>query len=81
MIIDERETSAAAYAIVKEGVFARRNGGRCPYAGNTIRHFLHSQGWLTEDLRIALMKADSKYEADQAAQGNGLAHLPRVVRA
>lgn len=72
----EQETCTAAYAIIKEGVEARRLGIPCPYAGNTLRHFLHTQGWLIEDLRIALMKADPIYAKGQSNFGQGLEHLP-----
>jgi hypothetical protein len=61
--------------IVKEGAVSRRTGTPNRHAPNTIRSYLHSHGWLCEDLRIALMKANPSYEAGQAAFGQGLEHL------
>lgn len=61
----EVEMSAKLYAWQKEGMACRRNGGSTPYAGNTVAHAMHSSGWLQEDLRIALMKADARYRASQ----------------
>jgi hypothetical protein len=72
----EEETVKAAYEIIVEGALSRRNGTTNNYRANTLRHFLSAQGWLVEDLRIALMKANPTYEKGQAAFGQGLESLP-----
>lgn len=63
--LTERQICDQLYKWQKEGALNRNNGKPCPYKGNTIAHMMHSSGWLTEDLRIALIKADPKYAASQ----------------
>ena len=63
--MDEREEGRRLYALIKEGAHARINGTRCPYAANTVASMLHSVGWVREDLRQALIKADPRYGEEQ----------------
>lgn len=51
----------------KLGRTSRIQGLATPYVGNTMEHSMHSKGWLVEDLRLALIKADSTYAKNQAA--------------
>lgn len=67
------------FAVINEGRDCRRNGTSNQYAGGTLEHCLSAHGWVTEDLRIALMKANPVYESGQATFGQGLKHLPRAV--
>ena len=60
------------FAILHEGERNRREGTSNQYAGNTIEHSLSAYGWVTEDLRIALMQNNPNYEKQQAAFGQGL---------
>lgn len=53
--------------ILNEGSEARREGTNNPYKVNSIEHLLHAEGWLKEDLRLALIKADPKYAQSQLA--------------
>ena len=63
----EKEICTALYKFVKEGHALRLSGGACPYAGNTLAHMLSAIGWVSEDLRQALMRADPRYGAEQRA--------------
>lgn len=51
--------------LIDEGARARRDGTPNPYRGNTIEHMLHARGWLTEDLRLALIDASPSYARSQ----------------
>jgi hypothetical protein len=66
----------AAYAIIKQGEAARRNGTSNPYPTASLHSLLHMRGWLTEDLRIALMRAKPSYAEDQKNFGQGLDTIP-----
>lgn len=57
-MMNEKQLSASLYKYIKEGAQLRKDGGICKHAGNTVAHMLSTQGWLTEDLRQALIKAD-----------------------
>lgn len=60
------EQCADAWEYVKQGAQTFRDRGYNPYPPNTMMSFLHSQGFLIEDLRQALMKADPDgYGAEQ----------------
>lgn len=61
----EREICDWMWKRMKEGRQARRDGTANPSAANTIAQSLHSAAWLTEDLRLALMKADPQYGEQQ----------------
>ncbi len=61
----EREICDWMWKITKEGRRARRDGTANPYAANAVASSLHSAGWLTEDLRLALMEADPLYGEQQ----------------
>lgn len=61
----ERQICDWMWKINKEGRKARRDGTVCPYGANTVAMFLHSAAWLTEDLRLALMKAKPSYGDEQ----------------
>lgn len=74
----EEETCTAAYAIIKEGIACRQNGIANRYPANTMRHMLSSIGWLQEDLRIALMKANPVYRQGQTVFGQGLNEIGAV---
>ena len=63
--MDESELSKRLYAFIKEGAHARINGTSCPYAAHTVAAMLHSAGWVREDLRQALIKADARYGEEQ----------------
>ena len=64
--LTERQIVERLYHYVKEGAKARQNGTSSPYAGNTLAHFLHATGWVQEDLRQGLMRADPEgYGAEQ----------------
>lgn len=66
--LTEREVATWCYAVVKEGAAARVSGASCPFpAKQELRSMLHSIGWVQEDLRQALMKADPVYRANQEA--------------
>lgn len=64
----EQAVIDAMYVVIKEGETCRDKGTPCPYGGNTVEHFLHSQGWLKRDLQLALIKSDPRYAASQAAR-------------
>jgi hypothetical protein len=72
----EQTVQDRAYEVVKQGAEARRNGTSNPYQPASIHSMLHAQGWLTEDLRIALMKSKPSYAEQQKAFGQGLDALP-----
>ena len=72
--MDESELSKRLYAFIKEGAHARINGTRCPYAINTVATMLHSVGWVQEDLRQALIRANPAYAASQRRLEHVLAH-------
>ena len=57
---DNRELSTDLYAYIKEGAALRNNidGSTNRYPGNSVAHMLSATGWFTEDLRLALIKAD-----------------------
>lgn len=63
----EKDLAAWAYSKIREGAQRRVTGAPNRYAGNTLAHLLSAQGWLTEDLRQALMKANPVYAVSQAA--------------
>ncbi len=66
--LTEREVATWCYAVVKEGAAARANGTPCPYPSTReLQSMLHSVGWVQEDLRLALIKADPVYRANQEA--------------
>ena len=54
------------YRYKKEGAAARHSGVPCPYPANSLAAFMHSGGWLTEDLRLALCRANPSYAWGQA---------------
>lgn len=66
--LTEREIINWCYAKIKEGIAARQDPafGPSPYPGNTLAHMLSAEGWLREDLRIALMNAKPSYLWGQA---------------
>lgn len=51
--------------VYREGVKAHLDGTANPYPGNTINHTVHCWGWVNEDLRQALMKANPQYREQQ----------------
>lgn len=51
--------------LINEGAKARREGTPNTYRGNSLEHLLHSQGWLKEDLRLALIDASPPYARSQ----------------
>ncbi len=63
--MDESELSKQLYAFIKEGAHARIDGISCPYPPRTVAAMLHSVGWVREDLRQALIKADPRYGEEQ----------------
>lgn len=61
------------YSVIKEGQKARRENTGCPHPAYTLKSFLHVQGWVSEDLRIGLCKANPTYRATQVAYDPELA--------
>lgn len=55
------------HAVFKAGAQARRDGTPTPYPANNLLGQIHSYGWVQDDLRLALMKADPVYRANQEA--------------
>ena len=55
------------HAVFKAGAQARRDGTVTPYPANNLLGQIHSYGWVREDLRLALMKANPVYLANQEA--------------
>jgi len=51
--------------LLNEGSEARRHGTHNPHKGNSIEHLLHAEGWLKEDLRLALIDASPSYARSQ----------------
>lgn len=76
----EKETCDLVYTMIKEGIETRRNGTANKHPANTLRHMLSATGWLQEDLRITLMKANPTYAQGQASYGNGLEQIESVVQ-
>lgn len=70
------EYRAAAH-LIDEGARARRDGTPNPHRGNTIERMLHARGWLTEDLRLALIDASPSYARSQGVtvQDLSLIHI------
>ena len=64
MDIDSK-VSKKIFALLEEGEEARRSGACSPYGGRTLEHCLSAYGWVKEDLRQALIKADPKYARSQ----------------
>jgi hypothetical protein len=54
------------YRWQKEGQLARHTGAICPHRPDTLASFMHGSGWLTEDLRLALCRANPAYAWGQA---------------
>jgi len=48
------------YRILKEGELSFHEGTICPYHEDDFRKMLHSYGWVKEELRCALIKAESE---------------------
>lgn len=69
--LSEEDIAAWIWNVQKEGAKARREGTSNPYHAHTLKASLHATGWLMEDLRLALMKADPVYRKNQEACGNG----------
>lgn len=69
------------YRITREGARCRADGGTNPYPPNSVQSFLHSGGWLQEDLRLALIEAKPSYARSQAGRGRwfDLPHGAEVV--
>lgn len=57
------------YRITREGARCRADGGTCPYPHGSVQGFLHTSGWLQEDLRLALIEAKPSYAESQARRG------------
>jgi hypothetical protein len=55
---------------LKEGEKAFLDGTANPHHGGTLEHALFAYGWVKEDLRQALMKANPSYRAGQQAVEN-----------
>lgn len=72
----EREIGEKLHQWFKAGAKARQTGETCPHAGGSLASQIHVYGWLKEDLRIALMRANPAYAAEQERFGQGLSHLP-----
>lgn len=53
------------HAIFKAGAKARADNTCNPYPGKSLLGQLHIYGWVQEDLRLALMRADPVYRAGQ----------------
>lgn len=56
----------AVYRIICEGARSRADLSANPYAADTVQYLLHVQGWLQEDLRLALIASSPSYAAGQA---------------
>lgn len=65
-MLTEQEIADHLYKYIKEGKESRANGTPNKYAAHTIGHALSCAGWLTEDLRLALMRKDESYCHGQA---------------
>lgn len=65
-VLNEVAICDRLYAWQKEGRLSRHTGARNPYPPNSIAAFMHGSGWLTEDLRLALCRADPAYAWGQA---------------
>lgn len=63
--LSERQICDQMWKWRREGAKARIACAPCPYPANTIAYFMHCEGWLCEDLRQALMKADPRYGDEQ----------------
>lgn len=50
----------------KDGAIARHTGTSCPHPPNTLASFMYNSGWLTENLRLALCRANPSYAWGQA---------------
>jgi hypothetical protein len=57
---EHRDAAEFIFKILREGEERRRTGAPSPYSGADLRHSLHAYGWVREDLRLALIKADPK---------------------
>lgn len=55
------------YKVFKAGAKARREGTSSPYKGDSLLHMFHSNGWVQEDLRIALCRSNPAYRTNQVA--------------
>ena len=63
--MDEKEVCSRLYEYFKEGSQNRLSGRSNKHPGNSLAHMLSSFGWVQEDLRQALMKADPRYGEEQ----------------
>lgn len=61
-----KETREYLEEVYREGSRGRIAEKPCLYGGTAIEHSMYSKGWLMEDLRQALMKADPVYRKSQA---------------
>lgn len=64
--MSEQRECDLLYALHKQGARARHTGESNPHPSNTIASFMHSGGWLTEDLRRALCRSNRDYAWGQA---------------
>lgn len=46
------------FGILNEGAESYRLGTCSPYRGDDVRHSIHAHGWVMEDLRCSLIRAD-----------------------
>lgn len=64
----EHEICEYLNRVFKAGAAARRDGSNIPYAATEeLKSMIHIFGWVQEDLRLALMKADPIYRIGQLA--------------
>lgn len=78
--LTEKQIVEKLYVWQKEGVKSRQDLTPNPYKPNTLCSFMHTNGWLQEDLRIALMEANPTYEISQRSAGQGLDSLSRAAK-
>lgn len=69
-MMEERDIVDKLYVWEQQGAAARHDGSACPHRGGSLAAFMHSGGWLKEDLRCALMRKDRGYCLDQARHEN-----------
>lgn len=63
--LTEQQICERLYAWKKDGAKSRDDGTVNPHPANTLAHMMHSAGWLTRDLQLALCVADARYAASQ----------------
>lgn len=69
--ITNKQVVEYIYSKLKEGEKAFRDKTPTPYHPDTLEGMLHIYGWVREDLRQQLMKADPQYAASQQPRLTG----------